>query len=98
MKYLHYYLFRSRRDYRDYRAGAAVGSGSGGRGGYSPPPGRGGGDGPPVKRMRGDWDDARPRYGNNHKNKGTICTTILFEYSMHFNIGEIIRKILDLSV
>ncbi|XP_026468817.1 serrate RNA effector molecule homolog isoform X3 [Ctenocephalides felis] len=54
---------RSRRDYRDYRAGAAVGSGSGGRGGYSPPPGRGGGDGPPVKRMRGDWDDARPRYG-----------------------------------
>uniref|UniRef100_A0A6M2DLB6 Serrate RNA effector molecule homolog n=1 Tax=Xenopsylla cheopis TaxID=163159 RepID=A0A6M2DLB6_XENCH len=54
---------RNRRDYRDYRAGAAVGAGSGGRGGYSPPPGRGGGDGPPIKRMRGDWDDGRPRYG-----------------------------------
>lgn len=30
--------------------------------GYSPERG-----GPPMKRMRGDWDDMRPRYGKSSK-------------------------------
>jgi hypothetical protein len=47
------YRNRSRPDYRDYRSPRERG--------YSPP---GRESGPPMKRMRGEWEDRGPRYGN----------------------------------
>ncbi|XP_018043808.1 PREDICTED: serrate RNA effector molecule homolog isoform X1 [Atta colombica] len=49
---------RQRPDYREYRGG-----GSGGRDRYSPA--RSQDMGPPMKRMRFEWDD-RPRYGHDY--------------------------------
>lgn len=45
---------RSKPDYRDFRGGGGV------RDRYSP-----GRDFPPMKRMRPDWDEGRPRYGHD---------------------------------
>ena len=47
--FLYHFSGRGRPDYRDYRPP---------RDRYSPVR-----DAPPIKRMRGDWDDGRPRYG-----------------------------------